>query len=201
MPPLGPKHKKLFPQFAPPETWRTRNYYVMLDRKGGPQVVRHEEFPKEWKEIRSRILARDNGMCRYCGFDSFKWQIVHHIDGNPQNNNPRNLETVCPMCNAILHAGLHCTVRKTVDLYRKSRYGQADVVRRTRVMRAHGYSDEDIIRVLGLREHVLFRSELAYLRRLTGFVSSRRPESEDFMSKGIEFGYEEVRKRFVLRRG
>ena len=59
-----------------------------------------------WRSIRKRILKRDDYTCAYCGYRSEKRQNVHHIDGNPKNNDDSNLEVVCPDCHKVMHAGL-----------------------------------------------------------------------------------------------
>lgn len=98
--------KKLYPSFADPETWR--------------ENIKEKISKEEWKKLRLKILKRDDYTCRYCGFKAKKWQIVHHIDGNPNNNDEGNLETICPMCNLIHHAGQGCVVQGIVDLYKES---------------------------------------------------------------------------------
>ena len=196
---LGPKHKKLFPQFAPPETWRTWDFHIVFESKSNPRIVRHEEDPRVWEEIRVRIRTRDDHTCRYCGFRALKWQVVHHIDGNHKNNDPGNLETICPMCNAVLHAGRGCTILKIVDLFKKSRYLQSDVIRKTRTLRASGRTDEEIIETLRLKEQVSFKQNRNYLRHLTAFVSCRLPAHEDFMTRALEYGYEEARRQLGIR--
>lgn len=77
--------KKLYPTFANPETWR--------------ENILEKISEEEWAKLRLKILKRDNYTSKYCGFRAEKWQIVHHIDGDPNNNDESNLETVCPMCN------------------------------------------------------------------------------------------------------
>ena len=99
--------RKLFPSFAPPETWRSSKNIVSLNSL-------------EWQKLRKKILQRDEYACQYCGFKSQKYQIVHHIDGNPQNNSDDNLVVICQMCNLVEHAGQGCVVQGVVDLYEKS---------------------------------------------------------------------------------
>lgn len=76
--------KKLTLSFADPKSWRTN--------------IKEKITKDEWKILRLKILKRDAYTCQYCGFKAEKWQIVHHIDGNPNNNEEDNLETICPMC-------------------------------------------------------------------------------------------------------
>ncbi|MBL7169503.1 MAG: HNH endonuclease [Candidatus Aenigmarchaeota archaeon] len=95
--------KKLYPSFANSKTWRTN--------------IKDKTTKEEWIRIRRNILERDNYTCQYCGFKADKWQIVHHIDGNPNNNCDDNLKVICPMCNLIHHSGQGCVVQGIVDLY------------------------------------------------------------------------------------
>ena len=167
--------KTLYPSFANPETWRNN-------------IV--EEISKdEWKILRLEILKRDDYTCQYCGFRVEKWQIVHHIDGNPNNNEETNLETVCQMCNLIHHAGQGCVVQGIVDLYKKSNFSQNEIIQFTRNMRAERKSDEKIISHLGLNEKVPFKMNKNYLKGLFGFVTSRKAE-QDWTQKSLEYGYQ-----------
>ncbi|MDD5162834.1 MAG: HNH endonuclease [Candidatus ainarchaeum sp.] len=156
--------KQLFPSYANPNTWRT----IAADYTG----------KDEWKQIRLKILERDNYSCQYCGFKCDKWQIVHHIDGNPNNNQQSNLMVVCQMCNLIEHAGMGCVLQGIVDLYKKAKYGQNEIVAKTRELRAAGKIDAEIIRELGLEEKVEFKQDWNYLRPLFGFVTSRKATDE-----------------------
>lgn len=54
-----------------------------------------KDLPKELKE---KILKRDNDTCRFCGFHSGKYQTVHHLDNNPNNTSEDNLATACIFC-------------------------------------------------------------------------------------------------------
>lgn len=166
--------KKLYPSFANPETWRDN--------------IIEEISKEEWKILRLVILKRDDYTCQYCGFRAEKWQIVHHIDGNPNNNKETNLETVCQMCNLIHHAGQGCVVQGIVDLYKKANFSQNEIIQITRNMRAERKSDEKIIAHLGLNEKVPFKMNKNYLKELFGFVTSRKAE-QDWTQKSLEYGY------------
>ena len=41
------------------------------------------------------VMMRSDGKCQYCGDRKFKL-TVHHIDGNHNNHNPKNLIVLCP---------------------------------------------------------------------------------------------------------
>src|SRR3990167_3999590 len=48
---------------------------------------------KDYDVIKDAIFERDGNVCRWC-----KKQVdlmLHHIDGNDANNNPKNLLTMC----------------------------------------------------------------------------------------------------------
>jgi len=169
--------KKLHLSFANPETWRDN--------------IREEINAEQWRILRLKILKRDNYTCKYCGFRAEKWQIVHHIDGNPNNNDSKNLETICPMCNLIHHAGQGCVVQKIVDLYRKSKYSQNSIIKITRDLRSKGKSDTEIIKSLGLKDEVPFKMDREYLRGLFGFVTSRRT-AQSWTQRALKYGYKYV---------
>jgi hypothetical protein len=152
--------KRLVPSYADPDKWRSiSERYTLAD--------------KEWKALRLKILRRDNYTCQYCGYRSEKFQIIDHIDGDPQNNDESNLQTICQMCNLIKHVGQGCVVKGVVDLYKESKYNQVDIIRITRKMRDKGKSDEEIISFLGLKHKMPFKMNRNYLRKLYGFVTSR----------------------------
>ncbi len=97
--------KGLYPSFAPPEKWRPC-------RKAGR--LRGDD----WKTLRQTILVRDDFTCAYCGYRADKYQVVDHIDGDPENNGESNLQVVCQMCNLVKHAGQGCVIVGIVDLYK-----------------------------------------------------------------------------------
>ena len=160
--------KKLFPSYADPDRWRSPSEKTKLQSS-------------DWKEIRLKILKRDDFTCQYCGYRAEKYQIVDHIDGNPNNNEDNNLQTVCQMCNLIKHAGQGCVVKGIVELYKESKYTQNDIIRITREMRDQGKTDEEIIQFLGLENKFPFKMDLEYLKGLCGFVTSRSSRFGDDM--------------------
>jgi 5-methylcytosine-specific restriction endonuclease McrA len=85
-------------------------------------------YPKNWKEIREKILKRANNCCEFCGlpnhiegYRTFNGKFIScndvqflrkkqpfkkikivltiaHLDHNPQNNEPSNLRALCQKC-------------------------------------------------------------------------------------------------------
>ena len=172
--------KTLVLSFAPPEKWRNSGQIKKLEGE-------------KWQEFRNKILNRDNYTCAYCEYKSQKYQIVDHIDGNPENNSDSNMQVICQMCNLIKHAGQGCEVQVVVDLYRKSKYNQNTVIKITRKMRDEGSKDVEIIKVLELKEKVPFKMDLRYLEKLLGFVSSRQPIEKDMYYHWFSYHNQELK--------
>lgn len=160
--------RELYPSFANPRTWRSLSQTKILEGEA-------------WKEIRLKTLLRDNYTCQYCGYQSPKYQIVDHIDGNPENNDDSNLQTVCQMCNLVKHSGQGCVVQGVVDLFKESKYNQNDIIKITRQMRDEGKTDQEIIQFLGLKHKMPFEMDLEYLKSLFAFVTSRPTKNRDKM--------------------
>lgn len=166
--------------FAPPKKWRNPGQTERLEGE-------------KWQEFRKIILERDNYTCAYCGYKSEKYQIVDHIDGNPENNYNNNMQVICQMCNLIKHAGQGCEVQAVVDLYRKSKYNQNAIIKITRKMRDEGSKDIEIIKVLELKEKVPFKMDLVYLKRLFGFISSKQPMERDMYHHWLDYHNRELK--------
>ena len=63
-------------------------------------------YPPEFSEyLKDRIRDRDGHCCRICSNSRKKKKNfpVHHIDGNPYNNDERNLITLCWKCHVKIH--------------------------------------------------------------------------------------------------
>ena len=71
-------------------------------------------YPKDWKEIRRRILDRAHDRCEVCGVENHTWRpslsptgpsdavwvvlTIAHLDHDPTNNDPSNLRALCQRC-------------------------------------------------------------------------------------------------------
>lgn len=67
-------------------------------------------YPPGWREISRRIIADRGHRCEECGqlghYDYIygggrNVLTVHHMDGNPSNNDPSNLRVRCQKCHLI----------------------------------------------------------------------------------------------------
>lgn len=181
--------RKLFPTFNNPHKWRSpiqRQFYNSEKRK----------------EIRRKVLSRDNNTCVFCGFQAEKYMLAHHINDDPDDLRLENLEIICPMCNLILHIGQGAVIQGVVDLYKESKFSQEDIIRITRQLRVLGKSDKEIIAKLGLKGKVPFKQDLAYLKKLYGFVTSRKAQ-DDMTIRGLGYVYWEynnqLKDRFKIK--
>ena len=139
------------------------------------RTIDDKKFMKsaEWRNIRQKILQRDNYTCQYCEIQRKDHMQINHIDGNPKNNSENNLEVICSSCHKITHSGLWAVVFNVLDVYEESKYDQNEIIRITGKMRDEGKSDEEIIIFLGLKKKVSWKQDLEYLSTKFGFITSR----------------------------
>ena len=124
--------KQLYPSYAPPEKWRNESQTRLLEGE-------------EWQAIRRRILQRYKYKCAYCGYWAKKFQIVDHIDGDPENDSDDNLQIVWQMSNCVKYAGQAASLRG-LELYRISWFSQNTLIILTRFLRDSGKSDESTVK-------------------------------------------------------
>lgn len=55
------------------------------------------------KYIKIRLIKERGGACERCGYSKQEILHVHHRDRNRKNNNPNNLEIICPNCHYEEH--------------------------------------------------------------------------------------------------
>lgn len=72
-----------------------------------PMYPRRQLYPENWPAIARKVKDNAGWHCEECGA-LHNPQIgycltVHHIDGDPGNNDPQNLVALCQRC----HLGLH----------------------------------------------------------------------------------------------
>lgn len=71
----------------------------------------------EFKLIRKDVLERDLHQCQFCDFHAPKYQEVHHVDDDHENNDPENLITSCVLCHMCFHIGFAGLKNRGVLIY------------------------------------------------------------------------------------
>lgn len=95
------------------------NYYPSFKRRLKSGVLR---CGKVYKNV---LVDRDKCICQICGIK--KSIIVHHLDGNKNNNVENNLLTVCKSCHAELHGHKkdHKYIKEIIELRKNGNSYQA----------------------------------------------------------------------------
>jgi hypothetical protein len=70
-----------------------------------------DRYPKDWPEIRKRILERAKNRCEFCGVENHTFRenydgrkptyivlTIAHLDHTPENCDPDNLRALCQAC-------------------------------------------------------------------------------------------------------
>lgn len=99
-------------------------------RKDDPHAPKSDQV---FAENRKKVLIRDKCTCQFCNFQSKKFQEVHHIDDNHDNNELNNLVTACPLCHQVHHiwfAGKH----RSGTLVYIPDFTQAELINLTRTL-------------------------------------------------------------------
>jgi intracellular multiplication protein IcmJ len=71
---------------------------VLTAKRGNWQRFMARKADKSFLEIRDKIFARDDYICRYCGFQSKQYQEILNIDQNYEHNKLDNMATACHFC-------------------------------------------------------------------------------------------------------
>tara|TARA_B100000749_G_C18446024_1_gene474283 strand:- start:1361 stop:2092 length:732 start_codon:yes stop_codon:yes gene_type:complete len=71
----------------------------------------------DYKLIRPQVLERDIKQCQFCDFHADKYQEVHHLDDNHENNAIDNLATACSLCHMCFHIGFAGIKQRGVLIY------------------------------------------------------------------------------------
>jgi hypothetical protein len=82
-------------------------------------MTRTSNYPENWTEIAANVKQGAGYRCNRCGLKclpptnayrhldlSLRRKLsaqVHHVDGNPGNNDPRNLRCLCAGCHLRIH--------------------------------------------------------------------------------------------------
>ena len=82
-------------------------------------------YPKDWKQIRERILRRANNCCEFCGVENHTYRLnpktgkeayivltIAHLDHMPENCKDDNLRALCQRCHNQYDAKMRAEHRK-----------------------------------------------------------------------------------------
>jgi len=78
-------------------------------------------YPKDWKQIRYKILDRAMGKCEFCGAENYEPHpitkakvilTIAHLDHTPENCDPENLRALCQKCHNAYDRGHRNETRK-----------------------------------------------------------------------------------------
>ena len=77
-------------------------------------------YPKDWKQIRQRVLERANNRCEFCGVENYSIRengtkvvlTIAHLDHTPENCDMSNLRALCQKCHLTYDAKHHAATAK-----------------------------------------------------------------------------------------
>ncbi|GAC1395189.1 MAG: hypothetical protein NVSMB65_14190 [Chloroflexota bacterium] len=126
-----------------------------------------------WKRLRLQVLERDDYTCVYCGHRQPRGMEVNHTAGY-RDEALESLETVCPLCHRVLHAGLFAAIHGSLLIFGRAACDQNEIMRRTWQARQEEHlPDRPLMERLGLAEPRAFRMDRPYLAGLYGYVVER----------------------------
>lgn len=59
---------------------------------------------RDYIMLQNYIKERDGYKCRSCGKRILSKLVIHHVDGNRENNSKLNLMTLCSSCHCSIHS-------------------------------------------------------------------------------------------------
>lgn len=121
----------------------------LLDRQVTPDVI----------EIYKKVMERDKYTCYYCGFESKKFQEVHHLNDNHNDHTEENLVTVCPLCHQSHHLN-SAAINNGAELIWLPELTQAELNHLCRVLFVANQIKEDSG---NKNKHFIINNSLAYI--------------------------------------
>lgn len=96
--------------------------------------INYKDYPKNWKEIRQRVLERENHCCKFCGVHNYSYRenskgkltnivlTIAHLDHDKLNHEVTDdrLAALCQKCHLQYDMKNHIANRKrNLDIKRK----------------------------------------------------------------------------------
>ena len=89
-----------------------------IDGPDGPNLLPRSRYPLDWKFLSKQCRERSGWRCEEChlDFNHDNYHLhAHHIDRDPENNSPDNLQALCRGCHAEKEGQGHQNMKKEVD--------------------------------------------------------------------------------------
>jgi len=85
----------------------TREIVLSATRASWRMLTQHaDEGDRRVHAIRDDVLKRDNYRCYFCRFEAKRYQELHHLNDNHNNNSLKNVVTTCCFCHQCFHLGM-----------------------------------------------------------------------------------------------
>jgi len=81
---------------------KVKKWILRRDRTQASRKTKPRPNAKGLRELLT-FEGRSLNRCEACGYESSHFLQIHHIDGNPFNNNPTNLMVLCKTCHGRRH--------------------------------------------------------------------------------------------------
>ena len=95
----------------------TAGNVVLLNRADMPIKPENKaRYPKNWKEIRQKVLERAGNCCEFCGIPNHYFRqdkgtrvvlTIAHLDHTPENCDMDNLRALCQKCHLNYDKEIH----------------------------------------------------------------------------------------------
>lgn len=92
-----------------------------VDGPDGPNLLPRSKYPLDWKFLSKQCRERSDWRCEECHLDFSHDHYhlhAHHIDRDPENNSPDNLQALCRGCHAEKDGQGHQNMKNEVDYQR-----------------------------------------------------------------------------------
>jgi intracellular multiplication protein IcmJ len=97
-------------------------------RKGNFGRFVSRKSNEAFKKVAEKVLIRDEYTCRFCGFESKKYQEVVNIDQNYSHNTSSNMATACQFCaNCFFLDGIGLDGKSGGMIIQLPEFSQADL--------------------------------------------------------------------------
>lgn len=103
----SPSRSKLAKKFCSKECWESKTIDRRIHARKSAKNRRLKLNNISSKALRKYVFDFKEKKCEICGYSEYDFCLdIHHIDGNPGNNEFINLKILCCICHKKLHKKL-----------------------------------------------------------------------------------------------